>query len=395
MPLTFVQCEKARPETREKFLPDGGGLYLSIFPSGTKSWCFRYRFQGKQKRLWLGAFPEVGIAHARALRDAAKTVLKDGLDPADVDLDADGPITFEAVGREWFENQRPGWSAGHAMRVKSRIEQDLFVPLGKRPAISITRKELLAALRAVENRGAIDTAKRINQYANQIFDFALGEEYVEVNPAVGLARNLKASPRVKHRASLNRESLPEFFGKLDKYEGQVTRIALKLIVHTFVRTSELIGTHRQELNFDQGVWRVPAERMKMKNEHIVPLTPTTKALFKELMELSEGDCLLDLSQNTMIYAMYRMGYHTKATVHGFRGTASTILNESGLWREDAIERQLAHVPANEVRAAYNAAKYLDERVHMMEWYSGFLDDCEREALEKNASLDALMSELIG
>lgn len=391
MPLTFVQCEKTKPEESQKHLPDGNGLYLTIFPSGKKMWCFRYRFEGKQKRLWLGTFPDIGIAHARSLRDSAKLVLNDGIDPADVELDAEGPISFEKVGREWFEIQRPAWSPAHARRVKSRIENDLFGAFGKRPIVSITRKEVLAAIRAVEDRGAIDMAKRVYQYATQIFTFALNEEYIESNPAVGLTSNLKRRPPTQHHARLKVHELPEFFERVNRYDGELTRIGLKLIAHTFVRTRELVGARRSELDFDAGMWRIPGERMKNRLDHIVPLTPTTTSLFRRLDDMAGGkDVLLEISQNTMIFAMYRMGYHTKATVHGFRGTASTILNESGLWRSDAVERQLAHVEQNEVRSAYNAAEYIGERREMMAWYSEFLDDCE-----KRVSADDPLAELIG
>lgn len=381
MGLTAREVLGAKPGEKDRLLSDGDGLFLHIRTSGAKSWHFRYRLAGKQKRVILGAYPEISLKAARDMRDAMRRDLARGEDPGSTDLAPHMPETFAQMATEWHEKQLNKWSPGHAQRVWSRIENDLLTAFGDRPVAGIKRKDVLDALRAVEARGAIDMAKRVGQYATQIFEYALSEEHIEFNPAVNLSKSLSSNPPTKHHPRLTDAQLPGFFAKLAGYEGDHTRLGLKLVLHTFVRTKELLGVTERELDFDDMLWRIPGERMKRRLDHIVPLTPTTKSLFQELIEMNpSGGRLLPISSNTMIFAMYRMGYHTKATVHGFRSTASTVLNESGLWRPDAIERQLAHVPDDQVRAAYNAAQYLAERREMMAWWSDFLNEKEAEGI---------------
>lgn len=379
MPLNAMQVKAAKADAKDKLLTDGDGLYLNVRVSGTKQWQFRYRLAGKQKKSILGHYPEVSLKAARDMRDAMRRDLSRGEDPARTDLSEYSAVTFGKMATDWHEKQLNRWSPGHARRVWSRIEGDLLPTLGDRPVAAITRKDVLTALRAVEARGAIDMAKRVGQYATQIFEFALSEEHVEFNPAVNLSKSLSANPPTKHHPRLTDAQLPGFFSKLETYDSNLTRTGLKLILHTFVRTKELLGVTEAEIDFEEMLWRIPGERMKRRLDHMVPLTPTSAALFRHLIDLNpSGGRLLPISSNTMIFAMYRMGYHTKATVHGFRSTASTVLNESGLWRSDAIERQLAHVPDDQVRAAYNAALYLAERREMMSWWSDFLNEKEAE-----------------
>lgn len=379
MGLSAREVQAAKPEKKDRLLTDGDGLFLNVRASGTKQWQFRYRLGGKQKKAILGHYPEISLKAARDMRDRMRSDLARGDDPGNTDLSEYKPETFAKMATEWHAKQLNRWSPGHAQRVWSRIENDLLPAFGDRAVSSVKRKDVLDALRAVEARGAIDMAKRVGQYAVQIFDYALSEEHIEFNPAVNLSKSLSANPPTKHHPRLTDAQLPGFFAKLARYEGDHTRLGLKLVLHTFVRTGELLGATEAELDFDAMLWRIPGARMKRGLDHIVPLTPTSKALFEELVEMNpSGGRLLPISSNTMIFAMYRMGYHTKATVHGFRSTASTVLNESGLWRPDAIERQLAHVPDDQVRAAYNAAQYLPERREMMAWWADFLLEKEAE-----------------
>ena len=268
----------------------------------------------------------------------------------------------------------------HANRVLSRLEHDIFPPLGRRAIAAIEAPEILAALRAAEARGALDVAKRLRQHVSMIFRFAVAEGLVKRDPTVDLSHALAPSPPVKHMASLSSGELAEFFDRLRCYDGsEQTRVAIELMLHTMVRTADLRETRWSEVGRD--AWRIPAARMKMSREHIVPLTPASQRLLRRLRELAGGSEFVvpgekpgkPISQNTMIFALYRMGYHSKLTIHGFRRTASTILNESGLWDAEWIERQLAHVEGNKIRAAYNAAQYLEHRRRMMEWWSKYLE----------------------
>ncbi|SIS88907.1 Integrase [Roseivivax lentus] len=400
MPLTQLECVNAKPTKKRYERADRNGLSFVVWPNGKRRWCYRYRLQGQQKRFWLGDFPTVGLTEARALADAAALAVKGNHNPASVDLTELGPDNFQTVAKAWFDNQKHGWSQAYATRVWSRIDADLNSQFGTRPIVGITRKDVLEALRAIEERGAVDMAKRVKQYAENIFMYAMNEEIIDGNPASGLEKSLKKNPPVKHHAKLKADELPTFFSRLHEYEGECdTRIALKLIMHTILRTSELLGIKKEDIDLENRLLRLPAARMKMARDHLVPLTNSTASQFQILIDRSDGGRLFSMSSNTMIYSLYRMGYHSRATVHGFRGTASTILNESGLWRPNAIERQLAHVSQNTVRNAYNHAEYLPERRKMMSWYSNFLDRCEYQGkllLESNhQTLDSDFEDLTG
>lgn len=328
-----------------------------------------YRFGGKQKTLAFGKYPDVSLADARAKRDDARMILASGLDPADPKpVDA---ISFEEVGREWLQ-ARNDWSPGHFSRVMSRMEDDIFPQIGHVSVAKLEAPAILAALRKVEDRGAFEIAKRLRQTIGQIMRYAIATGRASRDPAADLRGAMKPSPRVRHMAALREKDLPEFITKLADYDGEAqTRLAIELVMRTFVRTGEIRFARWSEIEGD--LWRIPAERMKMGREHLVPLTRQSLAVLDQLRGHTEGGFICRMSENTMIYALYRMGYHSRATIHGFRSTASTILNESGLWSPDAIERQLAHVSGNVVRSAYNAAQYLPERRRMMEWWSDYLD----------------------
>ncbi|MDP1632672.1 MAG: integrase arm-type DNA-binding domain-containing protein [Caulobacter sp.] len=382
MSLSETACRNARAREKPYKIRDGDGMYLLVPTSGSRLWRLDYRFDGKRKTLALGVYPMIGLAEARERRLTARTWLAKGVDPAKAgEVDVDN--SFEDVARAWFEGQRAKWVDGYADRVWSRLVGDVFPALGERSVDAIEAPEVLKALRAIEGRGAFETAKRVGQYVGQVFRYAIATGMVRRDPTADLRGALHASPRKKRRASVKTRDIPDFITRLRRYQGEEqTRLAVEFIMHTFVRTSELRLARRQEFEDLGGaapLWRIPAERMKMTREHLVPLTPQSVVLLHRLLDLARGSDLLlpsdtgkgVVSENTMLYALYRIGYHGRATIHGLRGTASTVLNEQG-FNQDWIERQLAHVPGDSVRAAYNSAEWLAERRTMMLWYSDFL-----------------------
>lgn len=370
MPLSDVACRNAKAGSKPVKMSDGGGLYLMVTPSGSKLWRMNYRFEGKQKTLAFGAYPLVALSRARALRDEAKGALLEGRDPAVREAES-VKHSFGEVANEWLAAQDEVWASAHSQRVASRMRADVLPQIGKLEISSITPSTMLAVFRKIEERGALEIAKRMRQTTSQIFRYAIATERATTDPTRDLQDALKPSPRVRHMAKLRADELEDFFAKLAVYDGDKrTSAAIEFIMHTFVRTKELSEAQWSEIEGD--VWRIPAERMKMRREHLVPLTDQSKAILDRLRDQSNGSRFIaPMSQNTMIFAMYRMGYHSRATIHGMRGLASTVLNESGLWSVDAVEMQLAHVQGG-VRGAYNSALYLPERRRMMAWWSEFL-----------------------
>jgi integrase len=385
--LTNREVQAAKPREKAYKLADGGGLYVLVTPTSRKYWRWKYRFAGKEKLAALGVYPEVSLAGAREARDEHRAVLKSGRDPGTAKkqerlaAQISAANTFEAVALEWIEQQRHGWTADHVQRVIDSLQANAFPDLGARPVSEITPPELLAVLRKVEGRGALETAQRVLQRCNAVFRYAILTHRAERNPATDLRGAIK-QPKTKNYAALAASDLPEFLRKLDAYQGRPeTRLALKLLALTFVRTGELRHAEWAEFDQDTAEWRIPAERMKTRRPHIVPLSSQALAVLAQLRPLTGKSKYLfpnqskltePMSENTILYALYRMGYHSRATGHGFRATASTILNEHG-WKADAIERQLAHVERNQVRAAYHRSEYLDERRKMMQAWADYLD----------------------
>lgn len=382
MPLSEAKCRNEKPGDKQKKLSDGGGLYLLVLPTGGKSWRLGYRFAGKQKAISFGQYPAVTLAMAREKRDEAKRLLAAGQDPG-----ARGPArkveTFEQVARRWHANESAGWVPAHAARVLSRMERDVFPVIGARTLDAIEPPDVLDLLRQVEARGALDISKRLRQSIGSVFRFAIAEGKAKHNPAADVGQALKPRPKVRHFAALRASELPDLLARINAYDGQhQTRLALLLTLHTFVRTSEArfaAWSEFEDLAGPAPLWRIPAVRMKMGREHLVPLTPQMVAILLELRALNDGPYLFPgaggrgvMSQNTMIFGLYRMGYHSRLTVHGFRSMASTILNEAHFNR-DWIERQLAHAENDDVRGAYNSAEWLPGRREMMVWWSNYLD----------------------
>jgi integrase len=385
--LSDAKARSAKPQRKPYKIADGDGLFLLVTPSGGKYWRLKYFFGGKEKLLALGVYPEVSLTEARQRRAEARKLLAAGTDPSHAKREAKRLIiakqsnTFEVVAREWFEQRRHAWAPKTTRPKLSRLEQYILPSLGPRPISEITPPEVLTMLRAVEARGTLETARRLMEMCGQIFMYAIATGRAERNPVPDLRGALKPAV-VKHYAFLKANDLPEYLQKLEAYDGSaVTQLALRILLLVFVRTNELRGGQWTEIDWDRAEWRIPPERMKMRELHIVPLSKQALAVLRELQKLTghrqymfpnEHNPSTYMSENTILYALYRMGYHSRATGHGFRSTASTILNENA-FRADVIERQLAHSEQNSVRAAYNHAQYLPERRKMMQWWADYLD----------------------
>lgn len=390
--LSDAKARNAKPKSRPYKMSDGEGLFLLVMPSGSKYWRLKYFLAGKEKGLALGVYPEVSLADARERRAQARKLLAAGKDPGQAKQDAKrsdavkAQNTFEAVGREWLEKNKHRWAPITTEVKLGRMEQHLFPKLGSRPIADIDAPEVLSVVRLVEDKGTLDTARRVMQICGNVFMYAIATARASRNPVPDLKGALKA-PVSRHYTYLKAGDLPEFLGKLETYDGSVqTKLALKLLLLVFVRTNELRGARWDEIDWEKSEWRIPAERMKMRQEHIVPLSRQAITVLRELQKLRFNSPFVfpnqqtpskTMSENTILYALYRMGYHSRATGHGFRSTASTILNEHG-YRADVIERQLAHSEQNSVRAAYNHAEYLPERRKMMQWWADYLDKAAKK-----------------
>jgi integrase len=387
MSLSDAKVRNAKPRIKPYKIADGEGLFLLIMPNDSKYWRLKYFFAGKEKTLALGVYPEVSLSDARERRTQARKLLAAGKDPGETKKEAKRLATqktantFEVVAREWFDKRKHEWVSAFADRLLVSLERHILPALGQRPIADITAPEVLSMLRLVEDRGTLETARRVMQMCGQIFMYAIATGRAERNPVPDLRGALKA-PVVKHQAYLKANELPEYLQKLDAYDGSLqTKLALRILLLTFVRTKELRAAQWTEIDWDKAEWRIPAERMKMRELHIVPLSRQAIATLRQLEKHNgnrqyifpnQQNPAKFMSENTMLFALYRMGYHSRATGHGFRSTASTILNEHG-FRADVIERQLAHGERNNVRAAYNHAQYLPERREMMQWWADHLD----------------------
>ena len=387
MKLTNIAVDNAQPKKKQYKLTDGEGLHLLIKPNGSKYWRYRYYYDGKEKVLAFGVYPAVSLKEARKRRVAAREQLDEGKDPSQekrlekLKSKIDEANTFESIAREWHKMSKKKWNDKYAYFVLRRLEKDLFPFIGNRPINEITAPELLQVLKKIEKRGATDLAHRVLQSSGQVFRYAIITSRAERDISADLKGALE-TVKVKHNPIFEAKELPEFLSNLTNYDGdKQTKLGLHLLLLTFVRTIELRAATWDEVDFEENIWRIPKERMKMRRPHIVPLSKQAVEALNTLKTLNgESEHLFPnrnrpstyISENTLLYAMYRMGYHSRMTPHGLRGTASTILNENG-FMPDVIERQLAHIEGNKVRAAYNHAEYLPQRTEMMQWWADFLD----------------------
>ncbi len=385
--LSDAAVRNAKAKTKPYKMSDGDGLFLLVMPSGSKYWRLKYFFAGKEKLLALGVYPDVTLTDARERRAQARKVLAAGTDPGEAKKEAKRLLidrqahTFEAVARDWHQNRLTKWTPLYARKTLTRLEAHILTRLGTRPIADITAHELLAVIRKIEEH-SVDLAHRQLQICGQIFSYAVVTQRATNNPTASLRGALKPVVKISH-AYIKPNELREYLKKLEAYDGSLqTKLAMKFLLLTFVRTGELRGASWAEIDLDKAEWRIPAERMKMRDPHIVPLSRQATAILKELQPITgqwkyvfpnQHKPSGHMSENTILYALYRMGYHSRATGHGFRSTASTVLNEHG-FSPDVIERQLAHGERNKVRAAYNHAQYLPERRKMMQWWADYLEE---------------------
>jgi integrase len=384
MALSDAACRAAKPTPKPHRLSDGHGLFLLIQPNGSRLWQYYYRFQGRQRTLSIGRYPMIGLSDARQLRDKAIRELAFGRDPRDVrnGLVSTGS-TFREIATAHVEAWKVGKSENHVSRVWSRLKRDAFPHIGDKDIVTITSTDILAMLRKVEARGAIDISKRLKQKVSEVFAFAIAEGKATADPTRGLEKALKPRPPVKRHAMVGPAGLAELVQAIGAYDGDaMTRLALRFTLLTGVRTAECRFMEWSEV--EGKLWRIPPERMKMRREHLVPLSKQALGTLEEARQIGSGRYVFAstrgevLSANTMIFALYRMGFHSKQTVHGFRRLFSTILNEKGFNR-DWIELQLAHGDDDDIRAAYNAAEHLPGRTKMMQWWADHLDAEEAKA----------------
>jgi integrase len=397
MSLTDTACKNAKcPEGRAyQRLADSGGLYLEVTKAGAKLWRWKYRHMGKEKRLAVGVYPMVGLAGARKVRDTARAQLAAGIDPSEAKQEAKrvglakSEIAFERIARLWWNDWKGNKAERHAGYVITRLEADAFPLIGTKPVDELTAPAFVRMAKGIESRGAADIARRVLQTCGQIMRYAVAHGHAERNPVADVRPGdvLQARRQVNF-ARIEVEELPELLRKIEAYPGSVyTRMALKLMVLTFVRTGELIAAQWQEFDLERAEWKIPAARTKSRREHLVPLSTqaievlhTLKAAHFDperckgaaLLFPGERDHAKSMSNNTILAALERMGYKGRMTGHGFRGVASTALNEMG-YRPDVIEAQLAHVEENRVRAAYNHARYTDERRDLMQSWANHVD----------------------
>lgn len=394
MPIKDLDLRHAKPREKIYKIGAGHGLYLSVQPTGSKRWRMKYRFHGKENVLSFGPYPEVSLAEARAKCLAARDILRSGRNPALYrnQTQRAATMSFEAIARMWHVGRTTSICPAHAQRVLARFERDVFPLIGGQAITSIRIAEILDLLRRVEARGALDTARRLKQSISQVFRFAMANDWIDHDPSASLTGALRPPRRRRHMPRIELSELPQLVAAIRGYDDgsvprrrETTRQALLFTLLTWARTSELRYATWSEFEglLEPGsvpLWRVPAERMKGKCEHLVPLSRQAASILRERARIpgrghfvfSGDDPDRPMSENTMIYACYRMGYHGRQTVHGFRGLASTWANESGRYRSDWIETVLAHDCDNKVRAAYNSALYLDMRRSMLQDWADHL-----------------------
>ncbi|NNS44641.1 phage integrase central domain-containing protein [Escherichia coli] len=391
MKLNARQVDAAKPREKAYKLADGAGLYLEVVPSGSRYWRMKYRFNGKEKRLAFGVYPAVSLAQARALRDEAKKKLAEGIDPSfakkeeklvrDVQLNN----TFQAVALEWHGTKVSRWPEGYASDIIEAFNKDIFPYIGQLPVNNIKPLVLLNVLRRMESRGATEKAKKVRQRCSEVFRYAIVTGRAEYNPAADLTSAMSGHES-KHYPFLTVEELPDFFKALTGYTGSpLVVLAARLLILTGVRTGELRGAFWSEFDLEKAVWEIPAERMKMKRPHLVPLSTQALEIVQQLKVISgqyplvfpgRNDPRKTMSEASINQVFKRIGYTGKVTGHGFRHTMSTILHEEG-FNTAWIETQLAHVDKNAIRGTYNHALYLEGRREMMQWYADCIDNISK------------------
>ena len=394
MPLTDLQIRNAKPRGKPYKMGDSLGLFLLVQPTGGKLWRLKYRMAGKEKKLGLGTYPDGGLSEARKGRDDARALIAQGKDPslekqrqkARAHLSAEN--TFEAIANEYIERKSNDGAKPWAERTGAKAEwlkAELSPSIGRIPITELEPPDILAAVKKIETAGKIETARRALQFVGSVMRYGVATSRVASDPSRDL-KDALLTPKVTHRAAIL--DPVEFGGLLRAIEGYqgnaATHLALQLAPHVFQRPGELRRAEWSEIDFETAVWTIPADKMKMRRAHTVPLSSQSLEILRKAELIREEDAkwvfpsvrtaARPISDNTLNGALRRLGYtKEQATAHGFRATATTLLNESGKWSPDAIERALAHAEKDTVRAAYNRGTYWDERVTMAQWWSDYLD----------------------
>ncbi|EFN4960126.1 tyrosine-type recombinase/integrase [Escherichia coli] len=408
MALTDIKVRTTKPSDKPFKLTDGQGMHLLINPNGSKYWRLQYRFGGKQKVLALGVYPMVSLGEARRKRDEAKKLVSDGIDPSEKKkadkIEQSEALTFEAVARDWHTACKRKWSDSHSERVLKSMEDGLFTAIGKRKISELNTRDLIAPIKAVEASGRLEVASRLQQRTTAVMRYAVQNGLIDYNPAQDMSGAITVAKRT-HRPALPFDRFSELLERIESFKGRkLTKLAVKLTLLIFIRSSELRFARWSEIDFENAMWTIPGERellpgvkhshrgSKMKTPHLVPLSRQALELLKAIREIS-GECDLvfigdhdfrkPMSENTVNKALRAMGYDTTVEVcgHGFRAMACSALIESGKWSRDALERQMSHQERNSVRAAYiHKAEHLDERRLMLQWWADYLDETTKRRI---------------
>ncbi|MDN8557936.1 tyrosine-type recombinase/integrase [Citrobacter werkmanii] len=408
MALTDIKVRTTKPSDKPFKLTDGQGMHLLINPNGSKYWRLQYRFGGKQKVLALGVYPMVSLGEARRKRDEAKKLVSDGIDPSEKKkadkIEQSEALTFEAVARDWHTACKRKWSDSHSERVLRSLEDNLFSSIGQRKIAELKTKDLLVPVKTVAASGRLEVAARLQQRTTAIMRYAVHNGLIDYNPAQEMSGAIAVAKRT-HRPALPFDRFSELLERIESFKGRkLTKLAVKLTLLIFIRSSELRFARWSEIDFENAMWTIPGEResipgvkhshrgSKMKTPHLVPLSRQALELLKTIREIS-GECDLvfigdhdfrkPMSENTVNKALRSMGYDTTVEVcgHGFRAMACSALIESGKWSRDAVERQMSHQERNSVRAAYiHKAEHLDERKLMLQWWADYLDETTKRRI---------------
>ncbi len=408
MALTDIKVRTTKPSDKPFKLTDGQGMHLLINPNGSKYWRLQYRFGGKQKVLALGVYPMVSLGEARRKRDEAKKLVSDGIDPSEKKkadkIEQSEALTFEAVARDWHTACKRKWSDSHSERVLKSMEDGLFTAIGKRKISELNTRDLIAPIKAVDASGRLEVASRLQQRTTAVMRYAVQNGLIDYNPAQDMSGAITVAKRT-HRPALPFDRFSELLERIESFKGRkLTKLAVKLTLLIFIRSSELRFARWSEIDFENAMWTIPGEReplpgvkhshrgSKMKTPHLVPLSRQALELLKAIREIS-GECDLvfigdhdfrkPMSENTLNKALRAMGYDTTVEVcgHGFRAMACSALIESGKWSRDAVERQMSHQERNSVRAAYiHKAEHLDERRLMLQWWADYLDETTKRRI---------------
>ena len=406
--LTALQVKNAKPREKLYRMFDGGGLYLEVAPTGSRIWRLKYRQpNGKENRLTFGPYPEITLQEARERRLDARKLMLNGVDPARYRDDAkrraveEAANTFEKVAREWYTNKVPTWSERTSKNMIQRLEADIFPEIGGRPINELKHRDIIAMLRKIEERGAAEIAHRLKAVCSQIFSYAIQCGLTDRNLVVDMKDVLKTR-RASHFAAIDSDELPAFLDSIERNEArmfQPTRIALRLMLLVFVRTSELIETPWSEINLEKCEWIIPWQRMKRgkltvnpdTTNHHVCLSRQACELLRELHAITGGGKYLfpnqrdrkrPISNNTILVALERMGYKGRMTGHGFRALAMSTIKERLGYRHEVVDRQLAHAPKDKVASAYDRAQFLAERGRMMQDWADYIDSVAQDSHRK-------------